>query len=211
MGGITDTLERLIIEFKKLPGIGGKTAERLAYHILRTPESDALGLASAIRAVKEQIAPCPVCFHLSDGGLCSICAAPDRDTSVVLVVEQPKGRAVVRACGIVPGACIMSSRGAWPLWTAWMPKTCPWPPCEKRVAVGGRGGGDRGHESRYGRGRHGASRGPAAGTVFRPDHANCTGDPERKRDRVREQRDSERCAGGTARGERNGNELTGTG
>jgi len=90
MAGILDTLDHLVQEFKKLPGVGAKTAERLAYHILRTPNAEALGLAEAIRDVKEKIGPCPICFHLSDGGPCAICASPERDHSVILVVEQPK-------------------------------------------------------------------------------------------------------------------------
>jgi len=90
MAEILDTLERLIAEFRKLPGVGAKTAERLAYHVLRSPQAEALALAAAIRDVKERIGHCPVCFHLSDGGACAVCRAPDRDPTVVLVVEQPK-------------------------------------------------------------------------------------------------------------------------
>ncbi|MBN2489320.1 MAG: recombination protein RecR [Planctomycetes bacterium] len=85
-----DPLGRLIEEFRRLPGVGAKTAERLAYHVLRSPEAEALALAVAIRDVKERIGHCPVCFHLSDGGICAICRAPDRDRATVLVVEQPK-------------------------------------------------------------------------------------------------------------------------
>ncbi len=90
MAASLETLERLIQEFKRLPGVGAKTAERLAYHVLRSSDSEALGLASAIRDVKEKIGQCSVCFHLSDGDRCSICASPSRDQGLIMVVEQPK-------------------------------------------------------------------------------------------------------------------------
>lgn len=103
MAASLETLERLIQEFKRLPGVGAKTAERLAYHVLRSPDSEALGLAGAIRDVKEKIGQCSVCFHLSDGDLCSICANPSRDHALIMVVEQPKDVIAFERVGIFQG------------------------------------------------------------------------------------------------------------
>ena len=74
MSGALDILDRLVKAFQTLPGIGAKTAERLAYHVLRTGTEEALELAAAVREVKESIGQCPTCYHLSDGGPCAICA-----------------------------------------------------------------------------------------------------------------------------------------
>jgi recombination protein RecR len=90
VSGALDILNRLVTAFQTLPGIGAKTAERLAYHVLRTGTGEALELAAAIREVKESIGHCPTCFHLSDGGPCAVCADASRDHSVIMVVEQPK-------------------------------------------------------------------------------------------------------------------------
>jgi len=85
-------VNRLITELSKLPGIGQRTAQRLAFHVLRTPEQEALGLAAAIREVKEKIGLCEVCFNLADrseGPRCQICLDERRDRSVICVVEEP--------------------------------------------------------------------------------------------------------------------------
>jgi len=86
----TETLNRLIEEFGKLPGIGPKTAERLAFHILKTDGPAALTLAEAIRDVKTKIRRCSVCCNLSEADLCLVCSDPRRDRSLICVVEQPK-------------------------------------------------------------------------------------------------------------------------
>ena len=86
----TETLNKLIEEFGKLPGIGPKTAERLAFHILNTDAPEALGLADAIRNVKTKIQRCKVCCNLSEADLCQICSDTRRDRSLICVVEQPK-------------------------------------------------------------------------------------------------------------------------
>jgi recombination protein RecR len=83
-------VDRLIGEFARLPGIGRRTAERLAFHILKSEEPAALALAQAITDVKQTVRHCTNCFNLSDGPLCGVCADPSRDRSLVLVVEQPK-------------------------------------------------------------------------------------------------------------------------
>jgi recombination protein RecR len=82
-------VNRLITELARLPGIGQRTAQRLAFHILRVPEQEALGLAEAIREVKERVGLCEVCFNLADGPRCQICLDERRDRSVICVVEEP--------------------------------------------------------------------------------------------------------------------------
>jgi recombination protein RecR len=82
-------IQRLVTELSKLPGIGGRTAQRLAFHLLRTSPEDALALADAIREVKERIGLCEVCFNLAEGPRCAICADARRDAHVICVVEEP--------------------------------------------------------------------------------------------------------------------------
>ncbi|MCW3047965.1 MAG: recombination protein RecR [Solirubrobacterales bacterium] len=83
------SVQRLITELGKLPGIGQRTAQRLAFHILRADPEDANGLADAIREVKERIRPCEVCFNLADEPRCRICQDERRDAGVICVVEEP--------------------------------------------------------------------------------------------------------------------------
>jgi recombination protein RecR len=82
-------ISRLIAELSKLPGIGQRTAQRLAFHILRASEEDALALADSIREVKEKVGLCERCFNLAEGPLCRICEDARRDQSVICVVEEP--------------------------------------------------------------------------------------------------------------------------
>jgi recombination protein RecR len=82
-------IQRLITELAKLPGVGGRTAQRLAFHLLRASEEDAFALADAIREVKLQITFCEVCFNLADGPRCRICADERRDPGLLCVVEEP--------------------------------------------------------------------------------------------------------------------------
>jgi recombination protein RecR len=82
-------VNRLITELSKLPGIGQRTAQRLAFHLLRVPEQDALGLAEAIKDVKERVGLCEICFNLSEGPTCRICEDERRDRSVICVIEEP--------------------------------------------------------------------------------------------------------------------------
>jgi recombination protein RecR len=92
MAGTSGAVDRLIEAFGKLPGLGAKSAERLAYHLLKAPAEEALALAEAIRAVKESVRYCQACFHLTeaDQPLCEICRDPRRDQSLVCVVEQSR-------------------------------------------------------------------------------------------------------------------------
>ena len=86
----TESLTRLIEEFGKLPGIGAKTAERLAFHVLKARSDEALGLAKAISDVKNNIKRCEICYNYSEQATCQICSDPRRDKSLICVVEQPK-------------------------------------------------------------------------------------------------------------------------
>ena len=83
-------LNRLINELSKLPGIGGKTAQRLAFHILSMDDKEAMDLADAIRTAKESMTYCSVCGNLTDTDPCAICSDESRDKSVICIVESPK-------------------------------------------------------------------------------------------------------------------------
>ena len=82
-------INRLIAELARLPGIGQRTAQRLAFHILRAEDSEALALSDSIREVKEKVGLCEVCFNLAEGPRCRICEDSRRDASLICVVEQP--------------------------------------------------------------------------------------------------------------------------
>ena len=82
-------INELVSELAKLPGIGHRTAQRLAFHILRSEDGDAAALANAIRDVKEKVGLCSVCFNLAEGELCEVCADTRRDRALICVVEQP--------------------------------------------------------------------------------------------------------------------------
>ncbi len=82
-------VQRLVTELGRLPGIGNRTAQRLAFHILRATPQDANALADAIREVKERIGLCEVCFNLAEGPLCTICVDERRDAALICVVEEP--------------------------------------------------------------------------------------------------------------------------
>ena len=84
-----EPVTKLIDEFKRLPSIGQKSAQRLAFHILRAPETDVERLIQALREVKERITECSVCNNLTDVNPCRYCSAPSRDRSLLCIVEQP--------------------------------------------------------------------------------------------------------------------------
>jgi len=88
-------LADLIAEFEKLPGVGPKSAQRLAYHILKTPEHDALRLADAIKKAKEQLRFCDVCMNVTERDQCEICRDPRRDRSMICVVAEPRDIAAI--------------------------------------------------------------------------------------------------------------------
>ena len=89
MPDFAEPLARLIQEFKRLPGIGQKSAQRLAFHVLRTPREDAGRLAQALLDVKDNLGICTLCNNISDGEICSYCRDPHRDHSSICVVEEP--------------------------------------------------------------------------------------------------------------------------
>ena len=92
-------LERLIEAFRKLPGIGAKSAQRLAFHVLRGSREDAQALASALVEVKDSIRLCSSCFNITDTDPCLVCADDDRDRSQVCVVEEPHNLVIIEKSG----------------------------------------------------------------------------------------------------------------
>lgn len=96
-------VRELIEQLARLPGIGTRSAERLAFHVLKSDMDSAMALASAIAAVKETVGHCDRCYNLCDGEVCSICSDPSRDHSRVLVVEQPKDLIALEQTGMYPG------------------------------------------------------------------------------------------------------------
>ncbi len=103
MTGYALPIQRLIRELGKLPGIGEKTATRLATFILRTPSEDARRLAESILEVKEKIRFCSVCFNLAEGDLCEICMDSSRDKGLICVVEEPDSLIAIEESGSFRG------------------------------------------------------------------------------------------------------------
>lgn len=104
-GPMTTVLERLVAAFGRLPGIGAKSAERLAHHILKCPPEEALALAEAIREAKDRIRHCASCFHMteSEHELCAICRDPRRDSGTICVVETPRDLLALERAGSYRG------------------------------------------------------------------------------------------------------------
>jgi len=96
-------IQDLIDELARLPGIGPKSAQRLAFYIVKAPPQDARRLAESIVAAKERVRFCRECFAVSEGDLCRICRDPGRDRTVVCVVEESKDQAAVEKAGVVKG------------------------------------------------------------------------------------------------------------
>ena len=86
----TPALQKLIDELGKLPGVGPKSAQRIAFHLIKLPEQDALSLANAIQEAKQKVRFCERCFNMSDEAICEICSDTQRDSSLVCVVEEPR-------------------------------------------------------------------------------------------------------------------------
>jgi len=85
-----ESIDRLVGELTKLPGIGEKTAQRLAFHLIDAPKDDITALADALVTVKDKVHLCPVCFSITDKDTCDICSDPNRDRSVICVVEHTR-------------------------------------------------------------------------------------------------------------------------
>jgi recombination protein RecR len=98
-----EPVDRLITEFTKLPGIGRRSAERMAFHVLKSDEEQALRLSRAIADVKQTVRHCSVCYNLSDVDPCRICTDTRRDAATVLVVEQPKDLISLEQTGMFRG------------------------------------------------------------------------------------------------------------
>ena len=96
-------INRLIDAFANLPSIGKKSAERLAYHVLKMPNEEAIEFADSIRAVKENLRPCKTCFNLSENEECDICKDPRRDQNVLCVVEQVRDLLAIEQAGSFRG------------------------------------------------------------------------------------------------------------
>jgi len=103
MAQLTESLRHLVDQLAGLPGIGKKSAERLAYHILRVPKSEALELAEAIRNVRENLRYCKLCFNLAEQETCEICRDTRRDQALMCVVEQPRDLMALEDAGIYRG------------------------------------------------------------------------------------------------------------
>jgi recombination protein RecR len=101
--GHPEPVERLIDQFAMLPGIGRRSAERMAFHILKATPEDALRLSQAIADVKQNVRSCSICFNLTDVDPCRICSDPQRDASLVLVVEQPRDLISLEQTGMFSG------------------------------------------------------------------------------------------------------------
>ena len=98
-GAVSELVEQL----GRLPGVGRKSAERLAFHLLRVPEAEALALADAVRRVRQDVRYCATCFNLAETDTCSICADPSRDQTRLCVVEQPRDLMSLEQSGVFKG------------------------------------------------------------------------------------------------------------
>jgi recombination protein RecR len=96
-------IQDLIDELSRLPGIGPKSAQRLAFYLVKAPPQDAHRLAEAIVAAKERIRFCRECFSVAEGDLCRVCRDPGRDPTIVCVVEESKDQAAIEKAGVIKG------------------------------------------------------------------------------------------------------------
>ncbi len=103
MASYTTSIQNLMNELSRLPGIGMRSAERIAFHLLKQKPEEAMRLADAIRDVKTRIKHCSVCYNLTESDPCAICANSSRDQGVVCVVEQPKDLLALEAAGLYQG------------------------------------------------------------------------------------------------------------
>ena len=103
MSGSSEPMERLIEQFNRLPGIGAKSAERLAYHVMKMPRTEVLALAQTVRDVAEKLGRCSRCNNFSEHDPCPICSDPSRQSDFVCVVEQPKDLIAIERTGTYRG------------------------------------------------------------------------------------------------------------
>jgi len=103
MSSYTASIQNLIDQLSSLPGIGARSAERIAFHLLKQRPEEAMQLADAIRDVKTRIKHCSVCYNLTESDPCNICSDPGRDHSLVCIVEQPKDLLALESTGLYRG------------------------------------------------------------------------------------------------------------
>jgi len=103
MASYTQSIQNLMDQLASLPGIGARSAERIAFHLLKQSKDDALKLADAIRDVKTRIRHCSICYNLTEADPCAICSSPVRDQTIVCVVEQPKDLLALESTGLYRG------------------------------------------------------------------------------------------------------------
>lgn len=103
MGGLAPPLERVINELSKLPSVGRKTAQRLAFHLLKASAEDTRALAAAIAELRERIRWCERCFNLAEGPLCPVCSDPERDAAMLCVVEDASNVFALERTGVYRG------------------------------------------------------------------------------------------------------------
>jgi recombination protein RecR len=103
MASYTQSIQNLMTQLSHLPGIGVRSAERIAFHLLKQKPEEAMKLADAIRDVKTRIKHCSVCYNLTEADPCNICSDPSRDQSLVCIVEQPKDLLALEAAGLYRG------------------------------------------------------------------------------------------------------------
>jgi recombination protein RecR len=99
----TQSIQSLMNELARLPGIGMRSAERIAFHLLKQPPEEAMKLSDAIRDVKTRIRHCSVCFNLTEQDPCSVCSDGSRDQAFVCIVEQPKDLLALESAGLYRG------------------------------------------------------------------------------------------------------------
>lgn len=104
MSVYTKSMQDLIEHFKKMPGIGAKTAERFAFYVLKSPKDEMEKFSSAIKKVKESVKFCKICGNLSEAEICDICLNPRRDKTIVCVVEEPKDLILIEKSGHYKGS-----------------------------------------------------------------------------------------------------------
>src|SRR6266576_3053680 len=134
MSKFAEPMSRLIDELKKLPGVGAKSAQRLAFHILRSSDEDAEALAAAVRDVKANLRLCSACNNITDVDPCAYCTSPTRNQRLVCVVEEPTNIAAIEktkhfngvftCCMVLFHRCTESGRSSCAsrtLFPAWMP------------------------------------------------------------------------------------------
>ena len=172
MSELTQSVVQLVNEFAKLPGIGKKSAERLAYHILRIHRNEAMALADAIRSVKDNVQYCRKCYNLAEGEECTICRDPSRQQDVLCVVEQPRDLMALEQSGVYRGLYHVLLGRIAPL-DGIGPEQLTIDALVRRVREGGFKESDYGDQSNGGGGRHRVAYLQPVGGFADPYHPAC--------------------------------------